>query len=384
MQEHDYEPQPGLPEALPDGERLLWQGAADARSLAIHTFHVRKLAVYFGALIALRIVFKIADGVSLTAALGGSIGLAVAAVGAIALLLIYARYAARSTNYTITSKRIVIRCGIAVPITMNLPFASIESADLRLHRDGTGDIAVRTDASGRASYVLLWPFVKPWRWVRVQPVLRAVPDAESVSSLLADAFGGYLASPDVRAPRPEPQPEKGKSRRGWGAYPTVPLTAATSLIVIALVAVAWMRISGETPGGHGEYEIAESVELLFEDRDDGSIVVIDAADSVVVEVLEPGTNGFLRGALRSFARHRRAVEAGSDIPFSIRRTATGRLVLHDLATGEEIDLRAFGETNAGVFARFLETAPADPVAMDADSVSEDDDIVALTRQEATQ
>ena len=384
MQEHDYEPQPGLPEALPEGERMLWQGAAQAESLAVHTFHVRKLAVYFGALIALRIVFKVADGVSVAAALGGSIGFAIAAVGAIALLLIYARYAARATHYTITSKRIVIRCGIAVPITMNLPFASIESADLRKHRDGSGDIAIRTDARGRASWVLLWPFVKPWRWIRVQPVLRGVSDADAVSTVLSDAFGGYLATPEAQAPQSKQEPAKPKAPRRWGAYPTVPLAAATSLIVIALVAVGWMRVTGETPGGNRDYEIAASVELRFEDREDGSLVVIDAADDAVVEVLDPGTNGFLRGALRSFARHRRAVDAGSDIPFSIRRTVAGRLVLHDLATGEEIDLRAFGPTNAGAFGRFLDEAPAEPVAMDTDVASDDADVVALTRQEATQ
>ena len=37
--EHDDEPQNGLPEALPAGERLLWQGSPDWRVLARHGFH---------------------------------------------------------------------------------------------------------------------------------------------------------------------------------------------------------------------------------------------------------------------------------------------------------------------------------------------------------
>ena len=42
----------GLPERLPDGERLLWQGAPDWRALARQAFHVRGLAIYFGAIVA--------------------------------------------------------------------------------------------------------------------------------------------------------------------------------------------------------------------------------------------------------------------------------------------------------------------------------------------
>ena len=54
MENHDdfaFEPIRGLPDHLPKGERLLWQGAPDWRLLAIQAFHVRKVAIYF-ALIA--------------------------------------------------------------------------------------------------------------------------------------------------------------------------------------------------------------------------------------------------------------------------------------------------------------------------------------------
>ena len=382
MQEHDFEPTPGLPQALPGGEQILWQGSASAESLARHTFHVRKLALYFIALLALRIVLRIADGMAFADAVAGSIGLAVLAGGALTVLLVYARAAARRSMFTVTSKRIVVRCGLAVPVTVNLPFASLESADLRLHNDGSGDFAIRTEANSRVSYVLLWPFVKPWRWMRVQPVLRGVPDAEAVSTLISSAFAEHLASDQPvpveaeEAPRAEP--------RRWRPYPTIPLAAAASLIVIALVAVAWMRITGEVPGMEQSYEIAASVDLVFEDREDGAVVVIAADSGDVIDTLEPGTNGFVRGALRSFARHRRTVDAGTEVPFSIRRTSAGRLLIHDLATGQEIDLRAFGETNAGAFERFLDIATVEPVAMDAEAATDDSDVVALTRQEAIQ
>ena len=44
--EHDFEPELGLPEALPRGEQVRWQGSPDWKTLALRGFHVRKLAVY--------------------------------------------------------------------------------------------------------------------------------------------------------------------------------------------------------------------------------------------------------------------------------------------------------------------------------------------------
>jgi len=45
--EHEFEPEYGLPERLPDGEKMLWQGAPDFKALAIRVFHLRKLALHF-------------------------------------------------------------------------------------------------------------------------------------------------------------------------------------------------------------------------------------------------------------------------------------------------------------------------------------------------
>ena len=164
MHEHDNEPVPGLPQELPEGERILWQGRSEFSSLATSTLHLRKLAGYFAALLALRVAFKLNDGVALTEAISGSLGLTVLAVAALGLLAYYAKRAAAASMFTITDRRIVLRCGVAVTVTVNLPYTIIDSAELRLHKDGSGDISIRTDRSSRASYVLLWPMVKPFRW----------------------------------------------------------------------------------------------------------------------------------------------------------------------------------------------------------------------------
>ena len=44
----------GLPERLPEGETLLWQGRPSWRQLALRAFHVREIAIYFALLLAWR------------------------------------------------------------------------------------------------------------------------------------------------------------------------------------------------------------------------------------------------------------------------------------------------------------------------------------------
>jgi putative photosynthetic complex assembly protein len=94
-------------------------------------------------------------------------------------------------------------------------------------------------------------------------------------------------------------------------------------------------------------------DLRFVDRPDGGVAVYDAHQSEPIEVLAPGTNGFVRAMMRNFARERRSNGIGAEAPFRLNSSADGRLVLEDPTTGRRVDLEAFGQTNAGVFAGFL-------------------------------
>jgi hypothetical protein len=114
---------------------------------------------------------------------GGALGAAV-----LGLAALYAWWAARSTVYTITTRRIVLTFGIALPVSLSLPFKSIASAGLKLRSDGTGDIPLNPGERRRLSYLVLWPHARPWRLGRVQPMLRSVPDAAGVAEILSAAL----------------------------------------------------------------------------------------------------------------------------------------------------------------------------------------------------
>jgi hypothetical protein len=178
--EYEREPIPGLPGQLPPGERILWQGAPDWRVLARTAFHTRKVALYFAALTAVALGFAVngagATGVVITGGLG---------IAGVALLHLLAWGAARTTIYTLTDRRIVLRIGMALPKCINLPLNLVGDVAIRLNADGSGDLPLAITAKQRLGYPALWPHARPWRLADPQPMLRAVPDAATVGALVA-------------------------------------------------------------------------------------------------------------------------------------------------------------------------------------------------------
>ena len=63
--EHEFEPQYGLPERLPAGENILWQGSPDFVTLARRVFHIRTLALYFALLMATMVVPALWEGAAM-------------------------------------------------------------------------------------------------------------------------------------------------------------------------------------------------------------------------------------------------------------------------------------------------------------------------------
>lgn len=213
--EHDFEPQPGLPQTLPAGEHLLWQGSPDIASVALHVFHVRKLAIYFALMLLMRLAFDLNGGAPAgellaTAARFG--GLAVVGVG---LMFGIAWLTARTTIYTLTDRRVVMRIGIVLSVSFNIPLARMDAAALKLHADGTGNLPLALTAPDKIAYLHLWPHARGWRMARPEPMLLAVPDAQRVAALLGEAWAavhGRHWTPAAAAP-----PSRQRATPAWVA-----------------------------------------------------------------------------------------------------------------------------------------------------------------------
>lgn len=188
MNHHEVEPIPGLPQALPPGEQILWQGRPSWQGLARNTFQVGWVALYFAGLALVRVALVQGDQ-GLGRALWAGAGLLVLGVCCVALLTLLSWAHSRATVYTITSKRVVLRIGVALSISFNLPFKRLAAADLRLHHNerGEGDICLELLGKDRIGWLHLWPHTRPWRFARAQPTLRSVPDATQVARVLGEA-----------------------------------------------------------------------------------------------------------------------------------------------------------------------------------------------------
>lgn len=185
--EHEFEAAHGLPEHLPAGEKVIWQGSPDWVTLAVKVLHLRTIGIYFGAMLLWRGGTVFSETSSVLAALQ-SIALPLAlALLALGLLATFAWLTTRTTVYTLTNQRVVMRIGIVLSVTFNLPHRMIESVNIRNFPNGTGDIALLLVASDKIAYGNLWPHARPWRLKRTEPMLRAVPQAAKVGEMLAAA-----------------------------------------------------------------------------------------------------------------------------------------------------------------------------------------------------
>ena len=148
-----------------------------------------------------------------------------------------------------------------------------------------------------------------------------------------------LPHPPVDAPR--------------SSTPMVPLVACAALALSTIVGVGIVRLTGVGSGLSDVAAVVHERPLRFEDRIDGGITVRDARNGAPIGDVAPGTNGFLRSAMRGLVRERKREGIGPELPFELVIRADQRLSLEDPGTGRRIDLRSFGPTNAGVFEHLL-------------------------------
>jgi Bacterial PH domain len=182
----------GLPDHLPEGERILWQGRPDWKRLAIDALHVRKVAVYFAGVIALQAAYRSAQGDSFDVAFANAPMLIACAVGACGILALIAYLSAKTTRYTLTNKRALMRIGITLPITVNVPYAKVDGVSFANTGDDCGTICFKPGGDVRLAYAMLWPHAKPWNFSKPQPAFRDIADVDAVASRLASLLGGRM------------------------------------------------------------------------------------------------------------------------------------------------------------------------------------------------
>jgi hypothetical protein len=202
LSELDVLPPRGLPDQLPEGERILWQRSPEWRPFARRVFQLYKAALYFALLIVWVAGAAWMDTGSAASAFQSLVWTVPPAIGVIAILALLGWAYARSTIYTVTNQRVVILSGLAIPASINLPFSRIQSAGLNRHADGSGDIELELTGD-RVLYTMLWPNLRLFRITRPRPVLRGLSDPQQA----ADSLGQALS----RAHQPDPETAEGET-----------------------------------------------------------------------------------------------------------------------------------------------------------------------------
>jgi hypothetical protein len=192
--EHDYEPVPGLPARLPEGEIILWQGAPSSAQVSRRIMKTRWIAGYFALLVIWNVSAGIYDGRTVSEILFSSGALAILSTLAIALLEAFAWGVQKTTMYTITNKRVVMRIGVALSATFNLPFTRIVSADMREDKNGAGDIALTLAPGDKLSWLVFWPHVRGFNKGALMPQMICLKDVAIAGNVLSAALAGSRSS----------------------------------------------------------------------------------------------------------------------------------------------------------------------------------------------
>ena len=194
----DFEIMPGVPSGMPKDETVLWQGKPQAMALAREAYKINWIAAYMLAVVVWRAGGAYADGGAALMVATGLPYLVLAMAGyGVVYLLAWAQ--ARASIYTITSARVIMKVGAALPVTYTIPFVRIATARLDLKPSGTGTIAMEITDGVRLSFAVLWPHLRPGFAKFTQPAFRCIPDASRVARLLADAAKAKLNEPVVTA-----------------------------------------------------------------------------------------------------------------------------------------------------------------------------------------
>lgn len=147
--------------------------------------------------------------------------------------------------------------------------------------------------------------------------------------------------------------DSGPAKRRGNAFPRSVLMSAAMVVCVALAGAIFARMQGERTWERANEEPVAMRMLHFKDGDAGRVIITDAQTGDEILVLESGEGAFIRATVRGLAHAR--LDAGKDAstPFHLSHFKDGHLVLSDPVNQSNIDLGAFGHTNAKAFARLL-------------------------------
>ena len=190
--------------AMMPGERVLWEGRPGWRALARDVLHIHWVALYLAAMLIWGAASDRANGAGPVDTFLAELPLFLLGLAVLGACAGFAMACARTTRYTVTTERCILRYGVALTGTLSLPLRRVASIAVAAAEDGTADILLALKPGPGVRFLKAWPHVRPWRFSRPQPMLRCVSDGVAVAALLSQAAAGV--SPGVLHAAPATKP----------------------------------------------------------------------------------------------------------------------------------------------------------------------------------
>ena len=83
-----------------------------------------------------------------------------------------------------------MRVGVALPITLNLPFSKLAAAAGKKvsSKTNSGNLSFDVLPEERIGWLMVWPHTRPWHMTRAQPSFRHIDNFDAVAETLATAL----------------------------------------------------------------------------------------------------------------------------------------------------------------------------------------------------
>lgn len=136
-------------------------------------------------------------------------------------------------------------------------------------------------------------------------------------------------------------------------FPRLQLAVVATVLAFVLVVSGIARFTGFATSHVISPIITATTDVTFSDMLDGSVAIRNARSGVTVATVPARAGGFIRSTMRVLATERSREGIGQAQPFRLTQLQNGTFELTDLATGQTLDLVAFGPTNEAEFANIF-------------------------------
>jgi hypothetical protein len=137
---------------------------------------------------------------------------------ALGILSLLAWLTASTAMYTLTNKRVVMRIGVVLTLTFNLPLRMLAGASIKTNANGTGDVALKLAGNDHIAWLNLWPHARPWVLRHPQPSLRCIANVGEVGERIVQAW--QAVNPHIPVMLGDTSPSSDTPRVSAGEFAT--------------------------------------------------------------------------------------------------------------------------------------------------------------------